>query len=115
MNGTFHPDSLRRKTALVVGGTCGIGAAIAAALADLRAVRDRDAARPKLKSVAAQRAAGRIRCRDAVALDVRDDAAIRARSSPICRGSMSSSTAPALSGAAPSTTPRFSRMSSRSI
>ena len=72
---TFGPDVFAGQVALVVGGTSGIGAAIADALAGCGAV---------VTVTGATRGRGRrgggaagFRCRDAVALDVRDDAAIR--------------------------------------
>jgi NAD(P)-dependent dehydrogenase (short-subunit alcohol dehydrogenase family) len=74
MSGTFRGDLFAGKVALVVGGTSGIGAAVADAFATLGAVvtvtgatrHETDAARdgPDFK------------CRDAVALDVRDECAI---------------------------------------
>jgi len=67
---TFHPDLFAGKVALVVGGTTGIGAAIADAFAGLGAVVTVTGATPA--ECAAARAAPAFRCRDAVALDVRD-------------------------------------------
>ena len=74
MSGTFRGDLFAGKVTLVVGGTSGIGAAVADAFAALGAVvtvtgatrHETDAARdgPDFK------------CRDAVALDVRDERAI---------------------------------------
>jgi NAD(P)-dependent dehydrogenase (short-subunit alcohol dehydrogenase family) len=76
MNGTFHPDLYAGKTALVVGGTSGIGAAIAAALADLRAQVTVTGA-TQAEVGAAQRGPD-ASLHNMIALDVRDDAAIRA-------------------------------------
>jgi NAD(P)-dependent dehydrogenase (short-subunit alcohol dehydrogenase family) len=74
---TFRADLFAGKVALVVGGTSGIGAAIADAFAALGAVVTvTGATQPE---VDAARDAAAFRCRDAVVLDVRDDAAIRAR------------------------------------
>ena len=67
---TFHPDLFAGKVALVVGGTTGIGAAIADAFAGLGAVVTVTGATHA--ECAAARAAPAFRCRDAVALDVRD-------------------------------------------
>ncbi len=67
---TFHPDLFAGKVALVVGGTTGIGAAIADAFAGLGAVVTVTGA--TAGECAAARAAPDFRCRDAVALDVRD-------------------------------------------
>ena len=67
---TFHPDLFAGKVALVVGGTTGIGAAIADAFAGLGAVVTVTGA--TAAECAAARAAPAFRCRDAVALDVRD-------------------------------------------
>jgi len=74
VSGTFRGDLFAGKVTLVVGGTSGIGAAVADAFAALGAVvtvtgatrHETDAARdgPDFK------------CRDAVALDVRDERAI---------------------------------------
>jgi NAD(P)-dependent dehydrogenase (short-subunit alcohol dehydrogenase family) len=74
VSGTFRGDLFAGKVTLVVGGTSGIGAAVADAFAALGAVvtvtgatrQETDAARdgPDFK------------CRDAVALDVRDERAI---------------------------------------
>jgi NAD(P)-dependent dehydrogenase (short-subunit alcohol dehydrogenase family) len=74
VSGTFRGDLFAGKVALVVGGTSGIGAAVADAFAALGAVvtvtgatrHETDAARdgPDFK------------CRDAVTLDVRDERAI---------------------------------------
>jgi len=72
---TFHPDVFAGKVALVVGGSSGIGAGIADALAGCGAVVTVTGA--TAAEVAAARQAPGFRCRDAVALDVRADAAIR--------------------------------------
>jgi NAD(P)-dependent dehydrogenase (short-subunit alcohol dehydrogenase family) len=73
---TFHDDLLSGQVALVIGGTSGIGAAIADALAALGAVVTVTGG--TAAEVDAARAAPGFRLRDAVALDVRDDAAVRA-------------------------------------
>jgi NAD(P)-dependent dehydrogenase (short-subunit alcohol dehydrogenase family) len=73
---TFLPDLYSGKVALVVGGTSGIGAAVADAFAGLGAVVTVTGA--SRAECDATRASPRFRCRDAVALDVRDDAAVAA-------------------------------------
>ena len=73
---TFLPDLYSGKVALVVGGTSGIGAAIADAFAGLGAVVTVTGA--SRDECDAARASPRFLCRDAVALDVRDDAAVTA-------------------------------------
>ena len=72
---TFNPDLLAGRVALVVGGTSGIGAAVAAALAAVGAVVTVTGATRAEADAARGRAdfAGR----DAIALDVRDDAAVK--------------------------------------
>ena len=76
MDATFRADLYAGKTALVVGGTSGIGAAIAAALVGLGA-RVTVTGATEDEARAAQRAPG-VPFHDAIGLDVRDDAAIRA-------------------------------------
>ena len=72
----FRDDLFAGAVALVVGGTSGIGAAIADAFAALGAVVTvTGATRTEAEGA---RSAPNFRCRDAVPLDVRDDAAIRA-------------------------------------
>ena len=71
---TFLPDLYSGKVALTVGGTSGIGAAIADAFAGLGAVVTVTGA--SRDECDAARASPSFRCRDAVAVDVRDDAAV---------------------------------------
>ncbi|HQR09745.1 MAG TPA: SDR family oxidoreductase [Casimicrobiaceae bacterium] len=73
---TFDSDLYSGQVALVVGGTSGIGAAIAEAFADLGAVVTVTGA-SRAECDAARSSPG-FRCRDAIPLDVRDDAAVRA-------------------------------------
>ena len=73
---TFCNDVLAGKVALVVGGGSGIGAAIARGLADAGAVVTITGATSE--EVAAARAAPDFAGRDAIALDVRDERAVRA-------------------------------------
>ena len=73
---TFCNDMLAGKVALVVGGGSGIGAAIARALADAGAVVTITGATHE--EAAAARAAPDFAGRDAIALDVRDERAVRA-------------------------------------
>jgi NAD(P)-dependent dehydrogenase (short-subunit alcohol dehydrogenase family) len=73
---TFRPDLYSGEVALVVGGASGIGAAIADAFAGLGAVVTvTGATRDECDSA---RASPGFRCRDAVALDVRNEAAVTA-------------------------------------
>ena len=71
---TFREDLFAGKVALVVGGTGGIGAAIADSFATLGAVVTITGA--TLDDVNAVRNGADFRCRDAVALDVRDQHSI---------------------------------------
>ena len=73
---TFRNDVLAGKVAVVVGGSSGIGAAIAAGLAEAGAVVTVTGA--TRAEVDAARAAPDIAGRDAIALDVRDEVAVRA-------------------------------------
>jgi len=72
----FRVDLLAGKVALVVGGTSGIGAGIADALAALGAVVTVTGATSAEADAA--RGAQNFRPRDAVALDVRDDRGVKA-------------------------------------
>ena len=72
---TFAPDLLAGRVALVVGGSSGIGAAIASGLAAVGAVVTVTGA--TRAEVDAARARADFAGRDAIALDVRDDAAVR--------------------------------------
>ena len=73
---TFRNDMLAGQVALVVGGSSGIGAAIAAALAEAGAVVTVTGATHG--EVDAARAEPGFAGRDAIALDVRDERAVRA-------------------------------------
>ncbi len=73
---TFRSDMLAGQVALVVGGSSGIGAAIAEALACVGAVVTVTGATPDEADAA--RAQPDFASRDAIALDVRDEAAVRA-------------------------------------
>jgi NAD(P)-dependent dehydrogenase (short-subunit alcohol dehydrogenase family) len=73
---TFRADVLAGQVALVVGGSSGIGAAIARALACAGATVTVTGATGA--DVTQARAASRFRAHDAVALDVRDAAAVAA-------------------------------------
>ncbi|MBA3775422.1 MAG: SDR family oxidoreductase [Betaproteobacteria bacterium] len=75
MQDTFHPDLFTGQVVLVVGGTTGIGAAIAGAFAALGAVVTVSGA-TRLECAAARENPD-FSCRDAVPLDVRDDASAR--------------------------------------
>lgn len=73
---TFRNDMLAGRVALVIGGSSGIGAAIAGGLADAGAVVTVTGA--TRGEVDAARAAPDFAGRDAIALDVRDERAVRA-------------------------------------
>jgi NAD(P)-dependent dehydrogenase (short-subunit alcohol dehydrogenase family) len=72
---TFAHDALAGRVALVVGGSSGIGAGIAAALASVGAVVTVTGGTQAEADQA--RASATFAARDALALDVRDDAAVR--------------------------------------
>jgi NAD(P)-dependent dehydrogenase (short-subunit alcohol dehydrogenase family) len=73
---TFRSDMLAGRVALVTGGTSGIGAAVGDALASLGAVVTVTGATQEEADAA--RAQPGFAGRDALALDVRDDAAVKA-------------------------------------
>ena len=73
---TYRNDVLAGKVALVVGGSSGIGAAIAGGLAEAGAVVTVTGA--TRDEVDAARAAPDFAGRDAIALDIRDERAVRA-------------------------------------
>src|SRR5512139_700001 len=75
MLSTFSSDMLAGRVALVTGGTSGIGAGVAAALDSVGAVVTVTGA--TRAECDAARAAPGFTARDAIALDVRDDAAVR--------------------------------------
>ncbi|MFO1398385.1 MAG: SDR family oxidoreductase [Burkholderiales bacterium] len=72
---TYRPDMLAGKVALVVGGTSGIGAAVGHALAQVGAVVTVTGA--TRAEADAARSVPDFSARDAVVLDVTDDAAVR--------------------------------------
>ena len=72
---TFRPDLLAGRVALVVGGTSGIGAGVAEALASVGAVVTVTGA--TAEEVDRARGAPGFASRDALVLDVQDDAAVR--------------------------------------
>ena len=76
MSSTFRSDVLAGRVALVTGGTSGIGAAVAEALAAVGAVVTVTGA-TQAECDAARSAPG-FTARDALPLDVRDDAGVRA-------------------------------------